>query len=105
MFEVDAVITVFRRKYLYDSLASICNQHTCKVNLHIVKDGNCEPVDDVLNHFNCKVFSFSQNVGPYKLVNLLAPHLKSQYFCIQDSDDISLPNRLHCSLLSAMTNN
>ena len=98
MFEVDAVITVFRRKYLYDSLASITNQHNCKVNLHIVKDGNCEPVDDVLNHFNCKVFSFSQNVGPYKLVNLLAPYLKSKYFCIQDSDDISLPNRLHCSL-------
>lgn len=98
MFEIDAVVTVFRRKYLHDSLVSITNQHNCKVNLYIVKDGNCEPVDDVLNHFNCKVFSFSQNAGPYKLINLLAPHLKSQYFCIQDSDDISLPLRLHCSL-------
>jgi glycosyltransferase involved in cell wall biosynthesis len=98
MFEVDAVVTVCRRKYLYDSLASISNQLNCKVNLYIVKDGNCESVDDILSKFDCKVFSFLQNVGPYKLINLLAPHLKSQYFCIQDSDDISLPNRLHCSL-------
>jgi glycosyltransferase involved in cell wall biosynthesis len=98
MFDVDAVVTVFRRKYLQDSLDSITNQLDCKVNLFIVKDGNCEPVDDILSKFDCKVFSFSQNVGPYKLLNLLVPHLKSQYFCIQDSDDISLSTRMYNSL-------
>jgi len=98
MYTIDAVVTVCRRKYLNDSLVSICNQHNCKVNLYIVKDGNCEQVDDILSKFDCKIFSFSQNVGPYKLINLLAPHLNSKYFCIQDSDDISLPNRLHYSL-------
>jgi len=97
MHTIDAVVTVYRREHLYDSLVSITNQLNCKVNLYIVKDGNCEPVDDILCKFDCKVFSFSQNVGPYKLINLLAPHLKSKYFCIQDSDDISLPNRMHCS--------
>jgi len=98
MYILDAVVTVYRRKYLYDSLESISNQLDCKVNLYIVKDGNCEPVDDILSKFDCKVFSYLQNVGPYKLINLLAPHLKSKYFCIQDSDDVSLSNRLHCSL-------
>lgn len=104
MFEVDAIVTASRRQFLFESLQSIHEQKNCKVNLHIIKDGNCADISDITCQFACRVYTSTQCIGPYRLVNLIAPHLTSKYFCIQDSDDISVPHRLHCSLTACHEN-
>jgi hypothetical protein len=104
MFEVDVIVTAHRRKYLQESLQSICSQHNCNVCVHVVKDGDCECIDDILSQFKLHSYCSEQRLGPYKLVNLLMPHLQNKYFCIQDSDDISVPHRLHCSLTQCHEN-
>jgi len=104
MFEVDVIVTASRKEFLFESLQSIHEQENCKINLFIIKDGNCEDISDISSQFICHVYSSKQCIGPYRLTNLIVPHLTSKYFCIQDSDDISASHRLQSSLTACYEN-
>lgn len=105
---IDVIITAIRREFLSECINSIACQAHDGVHIHIIKDGQCEYIDNIVSAITSlpiSIYSSTKNIGPYRLVNCVMPFLKHKYFCIQDADDVSAPHRLKYSLQQCETNN
>jgi len=85
-------------KYLQQSIDSILSQTYTDFDLIIINDCSTEPVSDILNKYNDNRIIILENdkqMGvPYTL-NRILDASRGEYFCRQDNDDISAPDRLY----------
>ena len=78
---------------------SILNQAFAEPVLHLIADGN-GPIDDrglkeaLAGVACCRWYRTRERLGPYRITNNLFDCLETDYFAVQDSDDLSAPNRL-----------
>lgn len=93
-------------KWLPQSVDSMLNQNFATCIVHLVNDGfNPELDEDIRVKYgqlpNVRMYRNDKSVGPYVTVNRLFDHLETDHFAIQDSDDISTPNRIWRSMMLA----
>lgn len=86
-------------KWLPESINSMLNQNNANCILHLVNDGFDLSVDqhirDQYGHLpNVRFYRNDRVYGPYLTVNRLVDFLETDFFAVQDSDDISTPNRI-----------
>lgn len=84
---------------LTESVQSILNQRTTDFSLHIADDNT--PNRDWLYRLGnlaldsrVHIYQSDQNVGTYRLKNRMISQIDAEYIAFQDSDDISIQNRL-----------
>lgn len=100
--KVDVVVPFWQgdKQYVFEAVRSICRQKNCNPTLHVVAD-NCDFPDGFLDaarslpdRIDIRCFRTSENVGPYRIVNTVAHDFETEFFAMQDADDVSLPDRL-----------
>ena len=104
--KLDVVITFYKNNSLLEqTLQSLCNQTWQEFNIYLVCDGGCDILDLKHAYANMKILKCDLHVGPYRLVNVVSQYFQSEYFAIQDADDISLNNRFAVSMHECHQNN
>ncbi len=78
---------------------SILNQAFAEPVLHLVADGGSAMDDRGLKNALagvacCRWYRAPNRLGPYRIANNLFDYLETEYYAIQDADDLSAPNRL-----------
>jgi len=95
---ISVIMPIYNNKiFLKDSIDSIVNQSFKDWELIICDDGSKEPIYEILNSYNderIKIYSNKENKGTPKTLNFCLDMSKGDYIARQDSDDISMPNRL-----------
>ena len=91
--------TYNHEKSLSQSISSILSQKYEDFEFLILNDNSTDETKEVLDKFKkkdsrIKVFSNYKNLGLTKSLNILIKESKGRLIFRQDSDDISLPNRL-----------
>lgn len=98
MPKVSVILAVYNgEKYLNDSIESILNQSFKDFELIIIDDGSIDSTSNIIQSYNSKkIISLqnSKNMGVAYSRNKAVLHSNSEFIAIQDSDDISLFNRL-----------
>lgn len=96
----DAVIPydAFNLPWVVAAAESCLNQVSADVVVHLVSDAvPPEQDEDIRRALRserlCRFYRTFQSVGPYKITNGLLDYLETPYILIQDSDDLSSPNR------------
>jgi glycosyltransferase involved in cell wall biosynthesis len=101
---VSVVMPVYNgAKYLQDSIDSILNQTFKDFEFIIVNDGSIDETPAILNEYQLKdnrvkVIHLQENAGVANARNLGVSAAVGKWIAVQDSDDISLPNRLERQL-------
>lgn len=90
-------------RYLGSSLDSILNQQLADCIVHLIADAVDPAADEpVLRPYrgnpNLRLYRNDRQLGPHHCVHRVFDYLETEYFAIQDSDDISLPHRIWHSL-------
>lgn len=103
MPKVSVIMSVYNgEKYLRESLESILNQTFKDFEFIIVNDGSTDRTLEILQKFersDSRVKIISQKIlGLTKSLNKAISHSKGEFIARQDSDDISLPERLEKQL-------
>ena len=91
------MISFNSEKYIGNSIQSILNQTFTNFELIIVNDGSTDGTIGEINNFNdrrIKIINIPKNVGIPIARNIALNASNGKYIAIQDSDDISLRNRL-----------
>ena len=91
--------TFNHEKSLPLAIKSILNQNYENFEFLILNDNSTDRTKKILDNFKkkdprIKVFNNSENLGLTKSLNVLIKESKGDFIFRQDSDDISLPNRL-----------
>ncbi|NLX96469.1 MAG: glycosyltransferase family 2 protein [Rhodopirellula sp.] len=78
---------------------SILNQAFAEPVLHLIADGDTAVEDrrlkDALGDVACcRWYRTRKRLGPYRITNHLFDYLETEYYVVQDADDLSAPNRL-----------
>ena len=99
MPKVSVLIPTYNTKedWLSESIQSILNQTFQDFELIILDDGSDNSPEDLIKSFNdnrIKFYKNEKNLGIGKTRNKLLELANAQYAAFQDSDDISLPDRL-----------
>ena len=99
MLKVSVLIPVYNTDevYLKEAIASILNQTFQDFELIIVDDGSKNDIETIVKSFHdsrIKFYKNETNKGVAYTRNRLMDLAQSEYIAFQDSDDISLPNRL-----------
>jgi hypothetical protein len=93
-FRVSIIIPAFRAEnYIEECLNSIVSQNVNVPTEILVGVDNCKPTLDKLieigkNYPNLKIFSSSENIGPYTMRNNLVKHSSNPILIFFDADDI-----------------
>ena len=85
------------------SVNSILEQTFKNLELLIINDSSTDSTEKILNKFansdnRIKIFNNPKNIGLTKSLNILISKSRGEYIARQDSDDVSLPNRLEKQL-------
>jgi hypothetical protein len=98
-YACDVVIPYFHGlRWLPATIEAILSQVAVDVTVHLIND--CSPEDDtaIRREFagvgNLWWYRNKTNLGPYVTYHQVWPYLDSDYFAVQDADDLPLPNRL-----------
>lgn len=98
--KVSVVMSVYNDScYLKESVESILNQSFTDFEFILIDDGSTDDSWDILTHYSrsdrrIKVVKNEQNIGLTKSLNKGLELAQGEYIARQDSDDISLPERL-----------
>jgi len=98
--ESSIIMSTFNHeKSLPLAIKSILNQNYENFEFLILNDNSTDRTKKILDNFKkkdprIKVFNNSENLGLTKSLNVLIKESKGDFIFRQDSDDISLPNRL-----------
>ena len=97
---VSVIIPVYNtERYLAESIESILAQTFTDFELIIVDDGSSDRSPEIIREFErrderIRVTRFAQNAGEWKARTAGLAAARGEYIAWQDSDDISLPERL-----------
>tara|TARA_B100001559_G_C16496344_1_gene620939 strand:+ start:1004 stop:1699 length:696 start_codon:yes stop_codon:yes gene_type:complete len=96
---ISVIMSVYNdSKNLDSSISSILNQSFRNFELLIMNDGSTENIQNLLSKYEknskIKIFKNESNIGLTKSLNLLIKESSGKYIARQDSDDISISNRL-----------
>lgn len=103
LYECDVVIPYHHNlQWVPEAIDSVLWQCHVRPLIHLVNDQSPEP-DGWLRrkyqgHANIHWYRNLVNLGPYRSVHQVWQFMKSPYFAVQDSDDLSYPNRLWLSI-------
>jgi glycosyltransferase involved in cell wall biosynthesis len=84
-------------KFLESSIDSIINQTFTKFELLIGFNGTVDRSKEIVSKYNdsrIRVFDYGDDNGKSKTLNKLLNEVKYDLVCIQDDDDIWVPNKL-----------
>ena len=84
-------------KNIKKSIDSILSQSYKNIELLIIDDCSTDKTNEIINEIKdsrVKIFRNKDNKGLTKSLNILIKESKGQILARQDSDDVSLPNRL-----------
>jgi GT2 family glycosyltransferase len=99
--KVTVLMSVYNgRQYLSGAIESILGQTFQDFDFLIINDGSTEPVDQVIDSYNDDriVLVTQENMGLTRSLNKGLALAKGLYVARMDSDDISLPTRLHAQV-------
>lgn len=95
---VSVILSVFNDdERIKEAVESILNQTYKNFELLIMDDGSTDRTFEIINSFKnnkIKIFQNQKNIGLTKSLNILIKNSNGDYIARQDSDDISLHNRL-----------
>jgi len=95
---VSVILSVFNDdERIKEAVESILNQTYENFELLIMDDGSTDRTFEIINSFKnnkIKIFQNQKNIGLTKSLNILIKNSNGDYIARQDSDDISLHNRL-----------
>ena len=95
---VSVVMTVFNgEKFISKSIDSIIKQTYNNWELVIINDKSTDNTLEIIKSFNDKrinLINLEKNVGRTSALNLGLKNCKGKYVAIQDSDDLSMKNRI-----------
>ena len=81
------------------SLSSLLEQSGADTVIHLVDDATSFDTSDFLHkyssHRNIRVYRNIENIGQFQSFNNVSRYFETELAAIQDSDDISFPNRIH----------
>jgi glycosyltransferase involved in cell wall biosynthesis len=104
--KLDVVITFYKNNSLLEqTLQSLYKQTWQEFNIYLVCENGCDRLNLKNAYANMRILKCDERVGPYRLVNAASQYFQSEYFAIQDADDISLNNRFAVSMYSCCKNN
>lgn len=110
MYDISVIITAYNaEKYINESIESIISQTYRNWIIIAVDDGSSDKTYKILNQFKIKLknqfilIKNKKNLGINISLNKALEDVKTPFFCRQDADDISLPNRLEI-LINAIKN-
>ena len=105
---VTVLVTVYNgAKYVGEAISSILAQTLTNFELLIIDDASIDHSRDIINGFSDPRIRFiaqSPNRGIHATLNRGLAEAKAPLMAIMDQDDISLPNRLACQVVSFTTN-
>ena len=102
-YSCDVVIPYYRNlQWVPEAIDSILRQRCVSTWLHLVNDDSPE-ADGWLKqryarHHNILWYRNLKNLGPYRSLHQVWRRMRTPFLAIQDSDDISYPNRLWYSI-------
>lgn len=101
---ISVIMPVYNTKesFLRESIESILNQTYKKFELIIVDDCSTKPIRDIVSSYHDSRIQFYQlleNQGASQARNTGINRASGKYIAVQDSDDISRPNRLQAQVL------
>lgn len=102
---VAALVTHFNRPHLVgEAIQSLLDQ-TRRPDAIIVMDDASDslPLESIPADPIISVYRSTANAGPFRLLNWAMQNIASDWYMIQDSDDISMPTRLERLLDAART--
>lgn len=100
--QVTAIVTHHNRPHLVrEAVESLVSQSRRPDRIVVIDDAS-EQFDaaSIPDHPSVSVYRSAENVGPYRLADWAIRNVRSDWYMIQDSDDVSLPTRL-ATLLDA----
>ena len=102
---VAALVTHYNRPHLVgEAIQSLLDQTRRPDAIIVMDDGSeCLPLESIPDDSIISVYRSATNVGPYRLLNWAMQNIASDWYMIQDSDDISMPTRLDRLLDAART--
>jgi len=83
--------------YIKQSINSILNQTFLNFELLVGFNGTTDNSKEIVKSYSdkrIKVFDFKEDKGKAKTLNKLLAHSTGEWVCVQDDDDIWLPNKL-----------
>ncbi|WP_424963350.1 glycosyltransferase family 2 protein [Ekhidna sp.] len=93
---VSIIIAVFNgEKYIREAIESALNQSYSKIELLIIDDGSKDNTVSIIDSFvdnRIKLFKLVNNQGVSNARNVGLHHMKGDYFCFLDADDM-LPSK------------
>ncbi len=96
--KVTVLMSVYNgEKYLREAVDSILNQTFKDFEFIIINDGSTDKTLKILNSYNdprMKIINNKKNIGLTRSLNKGLSIAKGEYIARQDSDDISMPERL-----------
>lgn len=89
--------------WLPSAIDSILNQRSARCVIHVVADGVERRHQNVVQKMfssqpDIRFYHNPQPIGPYQSCNAIFFNLETDFIAMQDSDDISLPNRIYHSI-------
>lgn len=96
MPSVTALVTHYNRPHLIgDAVESLLAQTRLPDRIVVMDDCSASPpLAAIPNHPLVWVYRSDENVGPYRLIEWAVRQFDSDWYMIQDSDDVSSPTRL-----------
>ena len=100
MPEVTVLTTIWNDEdHIAETMASLCNQTYEDIEIIIVDDCSTDGSVKIIESFKksdnrIKIISLKKNLGPYGAANEGLKIANGKYIIRNDSDDISLPNRI-----------
>ena len=104
MIKISVIMSVYNDEdNISLSVKSILEQTFKNLELLIINDSSTDSTEKILNKFansdnRIKIFNNPKNIGLTKSLNILISKSRGEYIARQDSDDVSLPNRLEKQL-------
>ena len=107
---ISVIIPLYNtEKYIATTIESILQQTISNWELIIVNDASSDNSEQVVSKYlkdkRIKYFNNKQNLGPAGNYNRAFSLATGKYIAIQDSDDVSLPNRLERGLQALLIGN
>ncbi len=87
--------------FVEEALESVLNQDRADVVVHLIDDAATKDTGAFLSrwkdHPQIRAYRNQRNIGQFASFNNVYPFLETDLIAVQDSDDVSLPHRLHIS--------
>jgi glycosyltransferase involved in cell wall biosynthesis len=99
VYDCDVIIPYYRGvRWLGQTIEATLAQNFVNCHIHLINDDSPEDDTQIRRAFraypNLHWYRNLANVGPYRSYHQVWTRLRSEFFAVQDADDVPLPNRL-----------